>query len=107
MNSIQYDKYSGNSILSAYSNTIFFQIYPNLPGMVPGDDKIVYVHLGEKIKQARTQKKLSLRELAAICDVEHNTIHEIERGTLNFRFSTIIKISKGLAIPLHELLNPH
>lgn len=93
--------------MSAYSNTIFFQIYTKLPGMVPGDDKIVYVHLGEKIKQARTEKKLSLRELAAICDVEHNTIHEIERGTLNFRFSTIIKISKGLEIPLYELLNPH
>lgn len=75
--------------------------------MVPGDDKIIYIHLGEKIKQARTQKKLSLRELAAISDVEHNTIHEIERGTLNFRFSTIIKIAKGLEMPLSVLLNPH
>lgn len=75
--------------------------------MVPGDDKIVYVHLGEKIKKARTERKLSLRELAAICDVEHNTIHEIEKGSLNFRFSTIIKISKGLEIPLFELLKPH
>jgi transcriptional regulator with XRE-family HTH domain len=75
--------------------------------MALGDDKIVYVHLGEKIKKARTERKLSLRELAAICDVEHNTIHEIEKGTLNFRFSTIIKISKGLEIPLFELFKPH
>jgi len=75
--------------------------------MVSGDNKIVYVHLGEKIKKARTERKLSLRELAAICDVEHNTIHEIEKGTLNFRFSTIIKIAKGLEIPLFELLKPH
>lgn len=93
--------------MSAYSNTKYFKNYPKLPGMVPIDDKIVYVHLGERIKKARTDKGLSLRELAAICDVEHNTIHEIERGTLNFRFSTIIKISKGLEIPLFELLKPH
>lgn len=75
--------------------------------MVPGNDKKVFVQLGEKIKQARTEKKLSLRELADVCEVEHNTIHEIEKGVLNFRFSTIIKISKGLGIPLFELLRPH
>jgi len=75
--------------------------------MVPEEDKIVYIELGKKIKALREKKGLSLRQLSAICDTEHNKIHAIEAGTLNFRFSTIIKIANGLDIPISELINPY
>ena len=74
--------------------------------MVPEQDKKVYVDLGQKVKALREKKGLSLRQLAAICDTEHNKIHGIEAGTLNFRFSTIIKIAKGLDVSLNELIKP-
>lgn len=70
-------------------------------------DKKVYIELGKNIKAKRLEKGLSLRELAAISDTEHAKISAIEGGKLNFRFSTILKIAKGLETPLNELLKPY
>ena len=64
--------------------------------MLPEDDKKVFVEIGKRVKFLRESKGLSLRQLAAICDVDHAKIHALEAGKLNFTFSTLIKIAKGL-----------
>ena len=64
--------------------------------MLPEDDKKVFAEIGKRVKFLRESKGLSLRQLAAICDVDHAKIHALEAGKLNFTFSTLIKIAKGL-----------
>jgi len=70
-------------------------------------DNKVYIELGKNVKAKRQELGLSLRQLAALCDTEHAKISAIEGGKLNFRFSTILKIAKGLDTPLNELFKPY
>jgi len=75
--------------------------------MTPDLDKIVYTTLGNNVKAKREAKGLNLRELAAICDVDHSKIGAIELGKLNCKINTILKIAKGLETPLNELFKPY
>ncbi|GEP88956.1 Helix-turn-helix domain-containing protein [Chitinophaga terrae (ex Kim and Jung 2007)] len=72
--------------------------------MLPDEDKKVFVEIGKRVKSLRESKGLSLRQLAAICDVDHAKIHALEAGKLNFTFSTLIKIAKGLEAHASDLI---
>ncbi|MBS0029473.1 helix-turn-helix domain-containing protein [Chitinophaga sp. 22321] len=72
--------------------------------MVPEDDKKVFIEIGKRVKSLRESKGLSLRQLAAICDVDHAKIHALEAGKLNFTFSTLIKIAKGLETQVGDFI---
>lgn len=60
---------------------------------------------GKKLKTIRTQRHLSQEELAFQCNMQASHIGQIERGQKNPTLETLEKISKGLDIPLTELLN--
>ncbi len=54
---------------------------------------------GKKVKYYRTEeKKLSLRELAKRCDVEHSKIAKIEKGLVKIQLPTVFELAKGLEI---------
>ncbi|WP_429378472.1 helix-turn-helix domain-containing protein [Mucilaginibacter sp. UYCu711] len=53
----------------------------------------------------RKSKNLSLRRLAAKCDIEHSDIVRYERGEINMTFHTLMELSTGLEIPLKELMD--
>ncbi|MDB5024949.1 MAG: hypothetical protein JWP78_2704 [Mucilaginibacter sp.] len=61
--------------------------------------------LGRKIAALRTLKKLGVREFALIADIEHHQLINIERGRVDIRLSTLIKIAKGLGVEPKELLD--
>lgn len=61
--------------------------------------------LGEKIEKLRTQKHLGVREFALIADIEHHQLINIEKGRVDIRLSTLIKIAKGLGVEAKELLD--
>jgi transcriptional regulator with XRE-family HTH domain len=60
---------------------------------------------GAKLKKIRTEKTLSLRELAARCDLDDSNISKIENGKVNIQLSTIFELAKGLGVEPKELLD--
>jgi transcriptional regulator with XRE-family HTH domain len=75
-------------------NPQFFKIYKDLQ-----------YKFGAKLKKIRTEKTLSLRELAARCDLDDSNISKIENGKVNIQLSTIFELAKGLGVEPKELLD--
>jgi transcriptional regulator with XRE-family HTH domain len=59
--------------------------------------------LGEAIEQLREEADLTLEELADKADMRFQLLSELERGTTNPMFSTLVRISAGLEVELSEL----
>ena len=54
--------------------------------------------LGDKLQNLRKSKKLSIRELAALADIEHSQISRIEKGLISPSAVTIQKIADALEV---------
>ena len=53
----------------------------------------------------RENKNLSIRELALRANLEYSQVQRIEKGKVNFAFTTLIALADGLDISPTELLN--
>lgn len=60
---------------------------------------------GRQIKKIRLQKKLSLRQLAQRCDLDHSDISKYEKGEINLQLFTIYELIKGLGVQPKELFD--
>ncbi len=60
---------------------------------------------GERLKDIRQHKNLSLRGMAAACDLDDSQISKIENGKKNIQLSTIFELAKGLGIEPKELID--
>lgn len=60
---------------------------------------------GKRLKKLRESKKISLNMFAFENDLPKSSISKIERGIIDCRFSTLLKIANALEIPLSELLD--
>ena len=58
--------------------------------------------LGNRIRMARLDKKLTQQHLAKECEIEKAMISRIENGQTNLTVKTLLKISKALEVPLKE-----
>ena len=63
------------------------------------------ISLGNKVEALRSAKKLGVREFALLADIEHHQLINIEKGRVDIRLSTLVKIAKGLGIEPKELLD--
>jgi transcriptional regulator with XRE-family HTH domain len=63
------------------------------------------IQLGHHLRSLRKSKSLSLRQLAAKCNVEHADIVRYEKGEINMTFMSLIELSKGLEISIQELMD--
>lgn len=61
--------------------------------------------VGSNLRDIRKARKLSLEELATLCDVSKLTLGKIERGEANPTLQILWKIARGLQIPLSSLLS--
>lgn len=73
--------------------------------MLTNKNNAVLKALGEKLYQQRKAKKLSLRQLASIADVDYSQIDKIEKGRLNITIITLISIADALEMSPGELLD--
>ncbi|MET6999478.1 helix-turn-helix domain-containing protein [Chitinophaga defluvii] len=73
--------------------------------MLTNKNQVVLKALGEKLHQQRKAKKLSLRQLASIADVDYSQIDKIEKGRLNITIITLISIADALEMSPGELLD--
>ncbi len=65
--------------------------------------KNVLNHLGKRIRQLRTECRLSQEELAGKCGIHPTLVGKIERSGGNPSLITLERIAKGLGLPLYEL----
>lgn len=61
--------------------------------------------LGERIEERRVAKKLSTRQFALLAEMEHHQLINIEKGRVDIRLSTLLKIAKVLNVESKELLD--
>jgi transcriptional regulator with XRE-family HTH domain len=57
-------------------------------------------NVGLHLKEMRSQRGLSLRALAALCDLSPNTISLIERGVTSPSVSTLHRLATALGVPI-------
>ena len=60
---------------------------------------------GLHLKNLREDRNLSLRDLAARCNLDHSKIGKIENGKTNLQLSTIIELARGLNLSPKDLLD--
>lgn len=61
-------------------------------------EQMIIKDFGERLKKFRTEKKLSLRALADIADMDFGNINEIETGKINPTLTTIVRLAEALEI---------
>lgn len=61
--------------------------------------------LGDRIREIRLQKKMTLMQLAAECDLEYVQLSRIERGLVNTSVSHIYVIAQGLGITCKKIFD--
>lgn len=59
---------------------------------------------GKHLEKIRTEKKLSLRKLADIADVDFSQIHRIEKGESNPTLTMLLALAEALNITINELI---
>ena len=72
---------------------------------IDDNDKSYLLALGKRLRFFREQKGVSQEQLAFICNVHRTYIGMLERAERNATIISIMKVAKGLNIPLVELFN--
>jgi transcriptional regulator with XRE-family HTH domain len=68
------------------------------------EDKIVLDKIRSNIVRIRTEKGLTVRELAARADMEPSVIQNFVKGRSDIVTTNLIKIARGLAVSLERLV---
>ena len=61
--------------------------------------------LGKRIRKIRLSNKMTLTQLAALCNFEKSNMARIENGKTNPTYKTLYKIAKALSITVKELVD--
>lgn len=65
----------------------------------------ILIKFAKHLTKIRKSKGLSIRQLAAASDLEYSQLQRIEKGKVNFAFSTLAAISEGLEVHPKKLLD--
>ena len=68
-----------------------------------GED-VLLSELGARIRMIRLTKSMTQNQLALNCNFEKSSMSKIESGQVNLFYITLYRISKGLSVPIRELL---
>jgi transcriptional regulator with XRE-family HTH domain len=67
-------------------------------------DKKLLIAFGNHLKKIRTEKKLTLENLAFEADIEISQVFRMEKGLINPTLSSLNAIAKALNISLNKLM---
>lgn len=62
-------------------------------------------HIGNRIRECRNERKLTIEDLAVAAEMEYTQLSRIERGKINTGIFHIYKIAGSLGIGMHDLLS--
>ena len=60
---------------------------------------------GNHLRKIRQKKGLSMRQLAALCDIDYAKLSKVETNKANLSVTTLFEIADGLGVHPKELLN--
>lgn len=63
-----------------------------------------HARLGRAIRELRARRGLSQEELGYRAGLHRNYVGAIERGEINPTFRVLLKLERGLALPLSEII---
>lgn len=69
------------------------------------NDREALKTFGENLRKIRKEKGLKLDDVSAYSGIDTSDIAKIERGEINFAFSTLCKLAIGLNTKLSTLLD--
>ncbi len=72
--------------------------------MTPHEKEILKKKFGATIQRIRKDKRLTLRQVSASCQLDNSKIAKIEDGKFNVALSTIVELARGLGIAPSLLL---
>lgn len=67
--------------------------------------EVILRELGVRIKDLRTKKGISQKELAYSINKDQQSIQRLEKGKINPSFYYLYEISKGLNVSLNEIFS--
>ena len=67
-------------------------------------DKILF-RFAAQLTRLRKERGYSIRQLAAASGLEYSQIQRIEKGKVNFAFTTLTALAQGLDLEVAELLD--
>lgn len=65
---------------------------------------IFLIEMGKKIKAIRDKKKISLRQLGKMCELDYSSISRIETGQKSSRVLTLKTIADKLGVDVKDFL---
>lgn len=65
----------------------------------------ILLKFAKQLTALREKAGISIRELAIRSDLEYSQVQRIEKGKVNFSYSTLIALAEGLEIAPSELLD--
>lgn len=60
--------------------------------------------IGQRIREARGQQRISQEKLGERCGVDRQTINRIEQGHVSTRIDTLMLIAAAIDVPLADLV---
>ena len=70
------------------------------------NDHKILTTFGNNLKRDRKAKGCSLRQFAALADIDHAMVDRYERGVTNPSLTTIAKLAEALEIDPCDLISP-
>lgn len=67
----------------------------------------ILIRFAGHLTRLRKEKGYSIRQLAAASGLEYSQIQRIEKGRVNFAFTTLVALAQGLDIDLTTLLEEY
>jgi transcriptional regulator with XRE-family HTH domain len=58
----------------------------------------ISIHVGNRIRQIRENRKISLLSFSYLCDIEYSHLSKIEFGKINTSIGHLVKISNALNV---------
>jgi transcriptional regulator with XRE-family HTH domain len=65
----------------------------------------ILLKFAKQLTMLREKAGISIRELAIRSDLEYSQVQRIEKGKVNFSYSTLIALAEGLEISPAKLLD--
>lgn len=67
----------------------------------------ILARFASHLTRLRQEKGYSIRQLAASSGLEYSQVQRIEKGKVNFAFTTLIALAQGLDLELSALLEEY
>ena len=64
----------------------------------------ILIKFAKHLTKIREKQGLSIRQLAASSGLEYSQLQRIEKGKVNFAFTTLVAIAQGLGIEIDSLM---